>query len=390
MIAIQGGKIFTCENNEVFQDGTILINDQGKIEEIGYRIDIPKGTKIYNAEGAYIYPGFVEPHSHIGMVEEAIGYEGEDENERSGPIQPELRGIDGCNPMDPMFQDALKAGVTTVVTGPGSANVVGGTFFAMKTYGKCIDHMIIKNPTAMKIAFGENPKKVYGKNRDALPMTRMGIAALLRKLLLESQGYMEKRKRAVGGIGKDFRLEAMLPVMKKEIPLKAHAHRADDIFTAIRIAKEFDVDLTLDHCTDGHLIIEELKKYRIPCIIGPTFGAKSKFELKNKSFQTAGLLGKANIPFAIMTDCPVIPQDQLPLCAALAVKDGCDPYDAINAITIRGAEFSGIEDRVGSLAPGKDGDVVIYRGNFLKEIDAYVEATFIEGKIVYQKEQEKI
>lgn len=383
MIALTGGRIFTCENNEVLEGGTLLLGDDGKIDDLGYDVEIPQGADVYNCEGMNIYPGFVDAHTHIGMVEEAMGFEGEDENERSGPVQPELRGIDGCNPMDPMFEAARNAGVTTVVTGPGSANVVGGTFFAAKTYGKRIDDMVVKNPTAMKIAFGENPKNVYGKNRDEKPMTRMGVAALLRKLLTDTVTYMEKRERAVGSIGMDFRLESMIPVMKKEIPLKAHAHRADDIFTAIRIAKEFDVDITLDHCTEGHLIVDELKESGKPCIVGPTFGSKSKIELKEKAFKTAGILGNAGIPFAIMTDCPVIPEDQLPLCAALAVKDGCDYYDGINAITIRAAEISGIEDRVGSLKRGKDGDVVVYEGDFLKDIDARVKYTFIDGKPVY-------
>lgn len=384
MIAIVNGRIFTAEEDEVLEGGSILIKD-GRIEEVGYDLYIPEGTECIDAEGACVYPGFVDAHSHIGMVEEAMGWEGEDENERTGALQPELRAIDGVNPMDPHFTAALAAGVTTVATGPGSANVVGGTFLAMKTYGRRVDDMVIKDPVAMKVAFGENPKRVYGKTRDGAPMTRMGIAAALRKLLTEAQSYREKRIRTVGKAPVDFRLEAMVPVLDGEIPLKVHAHRADDIFTAIRIAEEFHLSLTLDHCTEGHLISRELKDAGYPCIIGPSFGFKTKVELREKSFATTVALAREGIPFAIMTDCPVIPEDQLPLCAAFGVKAGLDPYEALNAITINPAKILGIHRQVGSIARGKDGDLSIWDGNFLEDFYAKPLYTIVEGKVVFKR-----
>lgn len=384
MIAIINGKIFTCYNNDIYHGGTILI-DQGKIYDIGYDIKIPDNCEIIDAKGLNVYPGFIDAHSHIGLIEEGIGYEGEDENERTGPIQPELRAIDGVNPMDGHFKESYEAGVTTVVTGPGSANVIGGTFLAMKTFGNRVDKMVVKDPVAMKVAFGENPKKVYGKNRSAQPETRMAIAALLRKTLFEAREYMERKGK--DPVKFDLKMEALIPVLKKEIPLKIHAHRADDIFTAIRIKKEFDIDITLDHCTEGHLIVDELKKENIDCIVGPSLSFKSKFELKNKSFTTAAALAKENMKIAIMTDCPVIPQNYLPLCAALCVKSGMDPYDALNAITINAAEITGIDSRVGSLEVGKDADIVIINGNFITDIDWELVYTIIDGNICYNSKE---
>ena len=276
---------------------------------------------------------------------------------------------------------ARNGGVTTAVTGPGSANVVGGTFVAIKTYGDRVDNMIIKYPVAMKIAFGENPKFCYNAQNKS-PTTRMATASLLRETLFKARNYFEKKEKGED-VDFDMKYEAFIPVFKKEIPLKSHAHRADDIFTSLRIAKEFDLDITLDHCTEGHLIVDELVKEGKPAIVGPTFGNKSKFELKNKSFTTPGVLNKAGMKIAINTDSPVIPLESLPMCAALAVNAGLDIMEAFKAVTINAAEITGIADRVGSIEAGKDADIVIWSKNPLNTIDYEVLYTIIDGEVVH-------
>ena len=284
--------------------------------------------------------------------------------------------------MDEAFELGLAAGVTTVVTGPGSANVIGGTFAAIKLYGKRVDNMILRQPVAMKVAFGENPKRCY-RDLKKSPQTRMGTAAVLREALFKAQRYLAD-KEAGKNPAFDMKLEALIPVLKKEIPLKAHAHRADDIFTSIRIAKEFDVNITLDHCTDGALIADELAKEGLPAFVGPTFGGKSKVELQNKSFDTCRVLAEAGVPFAIITDAPVIPIQHLPMCAGLAVNAGLDQEEAWKAITIYPARYTGIADRVGSLCAGKDADLVIWEGNPLRDLWAKPAYVFVDGKPVHQ------
>ena len=246
--------------------------------------------------------------------------------------------------------------------------------------------MIIKEPIAMKVAFGENPKRVYNEQKKS-PMTRMATASLLRETLFKAKTYMEKMENADPSKRPDYdmKMEALIPVLKKEIPLKAHAHRADDIFTALRIAKEFDVDITLDHCTDGHLIAEDLAKEGKPAIVGPTFGERSKYELKNKTFDTPRVLYEAGIKIAINTDSPVIPLEHLSLCAGLAHKAGLPMIEALKAITINAAEIVGIDDRVGSIEVGKDADIVIFDGNPIKDVDSKTYMTIIDGKIVYRR-----
>jgi imidazolonepropionase-like amidohydrolase len=385
MIAIINGYIKTMTNGDI-ENGQILI-DQGKIKAIGNDLEIPDGTEIIDAKGHLVTPGFVDGHCHIGMWEEGIGFEGEDGNEDVEPITPQLRAIDAINPLDQGFQDAIEGGVTTAVTGPGSANVIGGTFLAMKTYGKRVDDMVIKDPVAMKIAFGENPKRVYSEQHKS-PVTRMAIAALMRETFYEAKQYMEDMEASKEDPDKkpdfDLKLEALLPVMRREIPLKAHAHRADDIFTALRIAKEFDLDITLDHCTEGHLIAEELKEAGKPCLIGPTFGSRVKYELKNKSFETPKVLYDAGIKIAIITDSNVIPIQHIPMCAGMAVKEGLPEEEAWKAITINPAEITGIADRVGSLEVGKDADIAIFKGNPLLDTDYETLMTIIDGKVVYK------
>ncbi len=323
MILIKGGLVRPITSPDI-ENGEILI-DNGKIVAIGAHVNAPADTQVIDASGLLVTPGLVDGHCHIGMHEEASRWEGNDTNEATDPITPQVRGMDSINPMDEAFDTALRGGVTTAVTGPGSANVIGGTFCAMKLYGDCVDDMLIKEPVAMKIAFGENPKGAYGQNKKA-PMTRMMTAALLRETLFKAKRYMEEVDEAEKDSSKkrpfDMKLEALLPVMRGEIPLKSHAHRTDDMLTSIRIAKEFGLKITLDHCTEGHLIPHHLVAFGAPVLVGPSFGSKTKQELKEKSFQTAGILEKAGLEVSIITDAPVIPLNYLSLCAGLAVREG--------------------------------------------------------------------
>lgn len=382
MLLIKNGHIKTMAGLEL-ENGCILIDDNGKIAQVAQTIEAPEGTQVIDAEGRLVTPGCVDAHCHIGLDNEAMGWEGRDYNEIVDPITPHLRAIDSINPMDEAFANALQGGVTTACTGPGSANVVGGTFVAIKLAGKRVDKMIVKEPLAMKCAFGENPKRCYGQGAKKSPMTRMGTAALLRELLFKAKRYMED-KEAGKNPGFDMKLEAMIPVLKGEIPLKAHAHRADDIYTSIRIAKEFGVRITLDHCTDGALIADELAAEGLSAFVGPTLGNKSKIELANKSFTTPAVLHEAGVPISIITDAPVIPLQYLPMCAGLAANAGLDMEEAWRAITINPAMQTGIGDRVGSLEAGKDGDVVIWAADPLTTIGGEAYITIVDGKIVYQ------
>ena len=389
MLLIKNGRIKTMASPD-FERGCVLIDDEGKIAAVGEAIEETADMTVIDAEGRLVTPGCVEAHCHIGVHNSAMRWEGADFNECSDPLTPHMRAIDGINPMDETFTLALRHGVTSACTGPGSANVVGGTFVAIKLAGKRVDDMVIKNPVAMKCAFGENPKGVYGQNGGKSPVTRMATAALLRELLFKARNYAKAKDAAANGGGAepafDMKLEAMIPVIKKEIPLKAHAHRADDIFTAIRIAKEFGVGLTLDHCTDGSLIAEELAAEGYPAFVGPSFGSKSKIELANKDFTTLGILHKAGVPVSIITDAPVIPLEHLPMCAGFAVSAGLPYEEGWRAITINPAVQTGIGERVGSLEAGKDGDVVIWAGDPLLEIGAQACVTVVNGRVVYSAE----
>ncbi len=342
------------------------------------------GEEIIDARGGLIFPGFIEAHCHIGIQEEKKGMEGNDCNETVNPITPWLRARDAINPMDAAFQDAVRAGITCVQAGPGSANVVGGQHVVMKTFGRRVDDMLVKAPSAMKIAFGENPKVNYsGMNQS--PVTRMAIAGMLRQELFEAQAYCEERKRQNSGFKKDFTKECWVPVFAGEIPLKAHVHRADDIFTAIRIAKEFGLRMTLDHCSEGHLIAEEIAEAGYPAIVGPDFASRNKIEVQNMAFKTAGILHKAGVPVAITTDHPVSLIQSLPLCAGLAVKAGLPFMAGLRAITIEAAKIAGVSDRLGSLEVKKDADICIFTRNPM-EILSETLYTIIDGKIVYRKE----
>ena len=364
--------IYTMEQDPFVGDFRI---DKGVFTQIGKNLTPDVGEDVQDLNGLFVFPGLVESHCHLGMEETAIRFEGDDVNEITDPITPNMRGIDGCNPMDETIESALKGGVTTVAAGPGSANVLGGTFFAYKAKGNCIDEMTIQNPIAMKAAFGENPKRCYqGKKID----TRMQISALLRETLEKTKEYMKKKEDGKD-VAYDQKLEAMIPVVKRELPLKCHAHRADDILTAIRIAKEENIKITLDHVTDARSILPQIKESGFPCICGPALTHKSKFELANMSFETPNELYKAGILFSIITDSPVIPQQYLSLSAALAAKAGLPEYEAIKAITINPAKILGLDNRVGSIKVGKDADFVICTKNIL-DTQNEITAVYVDGK----------
>lgn len=375
---IRGGLIHDAVHRGAYIADILLAG--GKIAGIGTDLTAPADAEIFDADGLDVYPGFVDAHTHIGLDGYGIGYEGCDYNEMNDIWTPQLRAIDGINPRDPSLAIARKAGVTCVCTGPGSANVLGGTFLAMKTVGDRIDNMIVKDPVAMKCAFGENPKRCY---RDKCDSTRMSTAAFLRGALMQAKDYGARKQAANGDVTKmpayNQKLEALLPVLSGEIPLKAHAHQANDIFTALRIAHEFGLRITLEHVTEGHLIVEELAKEKdVPMAVGPSLTHASKFELQNKSWATPGVLAKAGCHVSIITDNSVIPQQYLPLCAGMAVKAGMDEFDALKAITINPAEHIGVADRVGTLEVGKDADVVVTAGCPF-EVLTEVKAVFIDG-----------
>lgn len=378
---IKNGLVHDAVHRDAYK-ADILLAD-GKITAIGSGLTAPADAAVFDADGLAVYPGFVDAHTHIGLDGYGIGYEGCDYNEMNDIWTPQLRAIDGINPRDPSLGDARRAGVTCVCTGPGSANVLGGTFLAMKTVGDRVDNMVVRDPVAMKCAFGENPKRCY---RDKCDSTRMSTAAFLRGALMQARDYGARKQAANGDVTKmpayNQKLEALLPVLAREIPLKAHAHQANDIFTALRIAREFNLRLTLEHVTEGHLIVDELAKEKdVPMAVGPSLTFASKFELQNKSWATPGVLAKAGCHVSIITDNSVIPQQYLPLCAGMAIKAGMDPFDALKAITLNPAEHIGVADRVGSLEVGKDADVVITAGSPF-EVMTPVKAVFIDGNRV--------
>ena len=360
--------------------GDIVI-ENGKLVSVGGSAD--KDGDVIDASGLHAYPGFVDAHSHIGLDAYGGPTGGTfDINEMNDIVSPQLRGIDSYNAQDAAIPMALAGGVTTVAAGPGSANVFGGTFLAVKLYGNTVDETVIDPAVAMKCAFGENPKRCY---KDKVDSARMTTAAIFRQTLFEARDYMLRKEAAGDDISKqpkfDMKSEALIPVLKREIPLKAHAHRADDIMTALRIAKEFDLRITIEHCTEGHLIVDELKEANVPVAVGPTLTNASKVELLNKSWKTPGILADAGLQVSIITDAPVIPQQYLSLCAGLAVKAGMDPFKALQAITINPAHHIGIEDRVGSLEAGKDADVVLTSGDPMVS-DTVVKYVIVDGKLL--------
>lgn len=385
MLLINHARVYTMENDVIFEDGYILCKDKIIVETGAHFADSSyygaKEIEEFDASGCIAMPGLLEAHCHVGITEEQKGMEGNDCNETTEPVTPQLRAIDAINPMDSAFKSAMEAGITGLMIGPGSSNVVGGQFAFVKTYGRCIDRMIVKAPAAMKVAFGENPKNNYG-GQSMMPSTRMAIAAMLREELTDAREYGRKKEQSGDDFTIDFRKEAWLPVLRKEIPLKAHVHRADDIQTAIRVAKEFDLDMTLDHCSEGHLISEEIKESGFPAIVGPAMASRNKIEVKYVDFKTPGALAKDGVAVAITTDHPVTLIQHLPHCAGMAVKKGMEYMEALKAITITAARICRVDDRLGSLTPGKDADIAVFDGDPLS-LQTNTVATIIDGSIVW-------
>lgn len=393
MILIKNGKILTMAGI-TFDPGSVLIKD-GKILKIDrgeIKIDAADElSEIIDAAGCWVMPGLIESHCHIGITEEKKGLEGDDCNEMKKPMTPYIRGFDAINPMDSAFHNAISSGITSMMVGPGSSNVVGGQFVFIKADGRNIDDMAVLQPAAMKTAFGENPKGNYNE-LGMIPTTRMTMAAMLREELFYAKAYQrskEKAEKSGDEFEEEFKTECWLPVLRKEIPLKAHVHRADDILTAIRIAKEFDLDLTLDHCTEGHLIANEIKESGFPAIIGPTLASRNKIEVQNMDFKTAGILHKHGVKVSICTDHPVSRIQYLPICAGFAAKEGLGIEEGLKAITINAAEICRVSHRVGSLEAGKDADIAIFDGNPM-EVFTKVHYTIINGEVIYRADGQSI
>jgi len=385
MLLIKNGKILTMSGKN-YNQGSILIKDK-KIVEIGENIKIKDNEecKIIDAKNCWVMPGIIEAHCHVGIQEARKGFEGNDCNEMNEPITPYLRALDGVNVMDSAFHNALSAGITGIMVGPGSSNVVGGQFVFIKTHGRKIDDMTVLEPAAMKVAFGENIKTNYNQ-KNVMPSTRMSIAALLREELFEAKKYSQNKQNAMkngDSFDEVFRKECWLPVINREIPLKAHVHRADDILTAIRIANEFNLKLTLDHCTEGHLIAQEIKDSGFCAIVGPSLAVRNKIETQNSDFKTAGILHKAGVKVAITTDHPVTRIQDLPICAGFAAREGLGEEEALKAITINAAEICNVSNRIGSIEVGKDGDIAIFDGNPM-EVSTKTLYTIIDGEVVYE------
>lgn len=377
---IINARIFPVDRDPI-SCGFIKING-GIIEAVGEMPYRGEPDEQFDAEGASVYPGFVDAHTHMGICEDSLGFEGDDCNEDTYPSTPNLRAVDAVNPLDRCFTEALEAGVTTVVTGPGSANPIGGQLCAMKTYGRRIEDMVVKAPLAMKMALGENPKTVYhGKNQK--PVTRMATAAIIRDQLAAAQRYFALKEKARLNASDepafDAKCEALLPVLSGELPVHFHAHRLDDIFTAERIAKEFHLNYVIVHGTQAHVAADLIAKERMRVLCGPLLCDRSKPELKDLTPANPACLHKAGVEIAIITDHPVIPEQYLAVCAGLAVREGL-PYDeALNAITLAPARICGIDNRVGSITPGKDADLVLFREDPLT-IAAKPAAVFAFGK----------
>lgn len=387
MLVLKNGNVMTMAGPAFVGDVAI---ENGKIVAVGQSLSY-SDAEVRDVTGMTVMPGIVDPHCHIGMWEDAMGFEGADGNECTNPITPELRAIDAINPYDRCFEEAAAGGVTTCVTGPGSANVIGGQFVAIKTYGDSVEDMVLRFPVAVKAAFGENPKRVYdGKNQT--PSTRMAIAALMRKALIEAQEYNEKLEKGKADPEKmperNLGKEILARVIRRELPMKIHAHRADDILTAIRICREFKLRYTLDHCTEGYLITDKLKEaLGEDCegiIVGPLLTERSKIELKNLSFKAPKVLEQAGIEYAMMTDHPVTPEQYLPICTAIAVREGASEEGALKAITINAARITGIADRVGSIEVGKDADIAVFSGHPF-DFRSRCVLTLVNGKVAHEE-----
>lgn len=377
------GRILTMSARGIIDNGFVQISG-GKIKNVGSMTEIGNcdDGKIVDLDGKVVMPGIIDCHTHLGMSGDGLGFESDETNEENEPSTPHLRAVDAINPLDKCFDEALRAGVTSVVTGMGSANPVAGQLAAIKTYGRRIDDMIIKAPCAYKFALGENPKTVYnGKNQ--APMTRMTTAAIIRESLFKAREYMEaldKYKSDDDETKPDFdiKCQSLIPLLEKQVAAHFHAHRADDIFSAIRIAHEFNIDYVIVHGTEGHLIADELAKENARVIAGPFLTERSKPELRELTPGTAGVLAKSGVLTAICTDHPVIPLKYILICAALAVREGMDEWEALRAVTINAAKIAGIDSAVGSIEIGKDADIAVFSGDPL-DIKTEVTDVFVNG-----------
>ncbi|USS40056.1 amidohydrolase [Thermococcus aggregans] len=387
-LALKGATIYTMSGLGIVKEGVILIKN-GKIEKVGGKdLEIPEDYEVIDVSGKIITPGLVDAHAHIGLFEEGLRWEGNDGNEMTDPITPHLRVIDGIKPDDPAFEMAREFGITTVGILPGSANPIGGMGAAIKTYGRTVEDMLVKFPMGMKMAFGENPKNVYGVTQKKMPQTRMANAALIREWLYKTKTYIEKKEKAKEDPDKapefDIRLEALEAVLKGEIPIRAHAHRASDILTAIRIAEEFGVKIVIEHGTEAYKIADIIAKKGIPVVHGPLLLPRHKPELRNLTIESPVILAKAGVEFALSTDALGQVIFELPIMAAIAVRKGLAPDVALKSMTIVPAKILGIEDRVGSIEEGKDADLVVFSGDPL-DIRNKAEMVLINGEIVYSE-----
>jgi imidazolonepropionase-like amidohydrolase len=385
-VAITGGRIVPVTSDPI-ERGTVLIED-GKIVAVGPDVPVPDGARVIDAGGSWVLPGFIEAHGHVGVHEEAEGWAGQDTNEMTDPVTAHVRALDAINPADLGFRDAIGGGVLAVNVNPGSGNPIGGQTVALKCWGRTVDEMVLRQPSGLKSALGENPKRVYGDKKQT-PSTRLGTAAVIRGAFVDAANYLarieaEERKPEADRkhVDRDLKLEALGRVLRREIPWRQHCHRADDIATALRIAEEFGYDLVIDHGTEAYLLADILAARNIPVIIGPLFTSRSKVELRNRSLANPGRLDQAGVTIAITTDHPVVPINFLVHQASLAVKEGLDPETALRALTINPARIVGIADRIGSIEPGKDADLAIWSGDPL-DVLSRVQRAFINGAQVY-------
>ncbi len=394
MLVIKGGLVITMNGDDI-EDGMIQIDkDSGKIVAIGKDLPVGEGDEVIDAAGKVIHPGYIDTHTHLGVHEEGIGWEGHDVNELTDPTTPQMRAIDGVYMNDEGFRDALKAGITTVEVKPGSGNVIGGLCVTLKTWspgpGRIVDNAVLRSPSGMKAAFGENPKRVYGEQKKS-PSTRMGVAAVFRDIIIQTLNYLEKQTKAEADkpFERNLKLESLALVLRGEIPFRIHSHRADDIMTVLRIRDEFGFPMVLEHCTEAWKVAEELVKRDIACSVGPLMTSRSKVELRDRTFRAPALLQKAGVKISICTDHPVIPIQHLVTQVIIAVRDGLDGRDALKAVTINAAEMLGVDARVGSLAPGKDADIVI-RDRHPLDISSQVEQVLIGGQVVCRRYEDAL